>query len=68
MIKQKGSFTIEAIIWIPLFLSLMLCTIKEGLSFYEESVDCESMKELETWDGVSKFYEIWNWKELGEDE
>ena len=67
MRKQKGSFTIEAIIWIPLILCMMLCTIKEGLSFYEESIYCESTKELEAWDGVSRFYEMWILKELGDE-
>lgn len=66
MRKLKGSFTIEAIIWIPLMLCLMLYTIEEALSFYEESRRCEDIQELESWDGVSRFYEIWIWKELEE--
>ena len=65
---QKGSFTIEAVIWIPLMLCLMLSTIKQGIVFYEESINCEKMQDLQAWDGVSRFYEIWNLKETGEDE
>ncbi len=64
MKEQKGSFTIEAIIWIPLILSLMLCTIKEGISFYEKSITDEKVQEFQAWDGVSRFYEIWLWKEM----
>lgn len=66
MRKQKGSFTIEAIIWIPLMLCLMLYAIEEGISFYTESITSENVQELESWDGVSRFYEIWVWKELDE--
>ena len=65
MRKQKGSFTIEAIILIPCMICLMLCTVKEGISFYEKSVKREKVKDLEEWDGVSKFYEFWMWKEMG---
>ena len=64
MKAQKGSFTIEAIIWIPLMLSLMICTIKEGISFYERSVSDEKILEIQAWDSVSRFYEIWIWKDL----
>ena len=51
MRKQKGSFTIEAIIWIPLMLCLMLYAIEEGISFYTESITSENVQELESWTG-----------------
>lgn len=66
MRTQKGSFTIEAIIWIPLMLCLMLYAMETGISFYKESIRSENVQELESWDGVSRFYEIWAWKELEE--
>mgnify|MGYP003304376426 CR=1 FL=1 len=68
MKKQKGSFTIEAIIWVPIMLCLMLSSIKQGILFYEESIKSEGLQDLQTWDVVSKFYETWNLKELGEEE
>lgn len=64
---QKGSFTIEAVIWIPLVLCMMLSVLREGIQFYEESVEREFSEEVETWDGVSRFYELWMIKELGEE-
>lgn len=66
MNKQKGSFTIEAVIWIPLVLCLMIGILQEGISFYEECVKKELSQEVRDWDGVSKFYELWAIKEIGE--
>ena len=67
MRKQKGSFTIEAILWVPLLICLLTGVIKEGILFYEKSVNSEKSKELLEWDVVSKFYEVWMLKEMGED-
>lgn len=64
---QKGSFTIEAVIWIPLVLCIMISVLKEGIQFYRESEEREFLEEIKTWDGVSRFYEIWMIKELGEE-
>lgn len=63
---EKGSFTIEAVIWIPLILCIMIGILKEGISFYEECVKEESSEEVGEWDGVSKFYQLWTIKEIGE--
>ena len=68
MKKQKGSFTIEAIIWIPLILCLMICTIKEGIIFYQKSITEEHLEEINRWSGVSRFYEMSIWKEIEKDE
>lgn len=64
---QKGSFTIEAVIWIPLVLCMMLSVLQEGIQFYRESEQREFLEEVTTWDGVSRFYELWMIKELGEE-
>ena len=64
---QKGSFTIEAVIWIPLVLCMMLSVLQEGIQFYRESEEREFSEEVKTWDGVSRFYELWMIKELGEE-
>ena len=66
MKMQKGSFTIEAIIWIPLILCIMVGVLKEGISFYEECVKAEISEDVKEWDAVSKFYELWIIKEVGE--
>ena len=66
MRTQKGSFTIEATIWISLISCFMIQTLEVGLSFYEKSTAFENVEELEDWDVIARFYEIWAWKELGE--
>ncbi len=66
MRTQKGSFTIEATIWISLIICFMIQTLEMGLSFYKKSATYEKVEELEDWDVMPRFYEIWTWKELGE--
>ena len=66
MKMQKGSFTIEAIIWIPLILCIMVGVLQEGISFYEECVKAEISEDVKEWDAVSKFYQLWIIKEVGE--
>lgn len=66
MRTQKGSFTIEAIIWISCMLFLMLGILQEGIGFYRESAEKNFSEDIENWDGVSRFYEVWMLKELGE--
>lgn len=63
---QKGSFTIEALIWIPLILCIMIGILHEGISFYEECVQEEISQDIREWDAVSKFYQVWTMKEIGE--
>ena len=63
---RKGSFTIEAVIWVPVLAGLMLAVLQEGITFYEKCVHRECYEELRSWDGVSRFYELWALKELEE--
>jgi hypothetical protein len=63
---QKGSFTIEALIWIPLILCITIGILSEGIAFYEECVKEEISEDVKEWDGVSKFYQVWTMKEVGE--
>lgn len=67
MKMEKGSFTIEAVIWIPLILCMIISILQEGIQFYKESVEQELSEEVSNWDGVSRFYDIWGMKELGEE-
>lgn len=64
---QKGSFTVEAVIWIPLILCIMLGILQEGIQFYKESAEKEISEDIKEWDGVSAFYEFWKIKELGKE-
>lgn len=66
MKRFKGSFTIEAVILVPLILFMMIGILKEGIQFYEECVEREIAQDVREWDGVSRFYEIWMLKEVGE--
>lgn len=67
MRMQKGSFTVEAVIWIPLMLFMMMSVLQQGIQLYKESVQKEISKEVSDWDGVARFYEAWILKELGEE-
>ncbi len=64
---HRGSFTIEAAIWIPFILGLMFSVLHQGIFFYKESVHREISDENKTWDAVSTFYEIQILKEIGEE-
>lgn len=66
MKMQKASFTIEAVIWIPLILCMMVGVLKEGINFYKVCVESEVSEEVENWDAVARFYDIWAIKELEE--
>ena len=63
---QKGSFTIEAVLWIPLLLCMMLSVVQEGIQFYKESEQKEILEHIQEWEAVPVFYEFWKIKELGE--
>lgn len=67
MKMQKGSFTIEAVIWIPLMLYMMLAVLQEGIQFYKESAEKEISKDVSEWNGVARFYDVWILKEFGEE-
>lgn len=67
MKMYKGSFTIEAVIWIPLILCMMIGVLQEGIVFYKVCEERETLEEVRNWDGVSKFYDMWKLKELEEE-
>ena len=66
MRMQKGSFTIEAVIWIPLMLFVMVGVLQEGIHFYKVCAEQESSEKIQNWDSVSGFYNSWGVKELEE--
>lgn len=66
MTRQKGSFTIEAVILIPFVLFMMIGVLQQGIDFYESCAENEISQEVEEWDSVSRFYELWMLKEIRE--
>lgn len=62
----KGSFTVEATIIIPIILFLMISVLKQGITFYKETIERESPDYITNWDAVSTFYDVWVLKEIGE--
>lgn len=54
--RYKGSYTIEAAIYIPMILFLMFQTLEIAIDYWQESKErevCESLQEL---DSVKEFY------------
>ena len=63
---QKGSFTIEASIYVPMILWLLLLTMQSAISFYQQSVEREVYVGLEDMQVISEFYTYQIIKEIGE--
>lgn len=65
--KFKGSYTIEAAIYIPFILFLMFQSLKISIDYWQlsrERVMCESLQELDT---VKEFYIYQILEEVGEE-
>ena len=67
MKMQRGSFTIEAVILIPLILCLMIGILQEGIYFYQKSIKEVMLEIVKEWNVVDRFYELWVLKELEEE-
>ena len=66
--KQKASFTIEATIWVSLILCMVVGVLQKGIDYYDRHAKRTVLAELEEWNSVSRFYEVWMLKEFGEEE
>lgn len=65
--KLKGSYTIEAAIYIPLILFIMSQTLQIAINYWQESrerVVCEELQEL---DIVKEFYNYQVLDEIGKE-
>ena len=62
----KGSFTVEAVIIIPMILFMIIGVLEQGIAFYKECAEREVAETVTDWDAVSVFYDVWVLKELGE--
>lgn len=65
--SQKGSYTIEAAVYVPMIMFLILVTIRGGISFYRESKNREVYEGLITMDAVSEFYTYQMIQDMGEE-
>ena len=52
----KGSYTIEAAVYIPLILLLLCFSLKTGIGFLQESRNREGNRKLMEIDSVKEFY------------
>lgn len=56
MLSQKGSYTIEAAVWVPLFLMMIAMALKTGIMLYTEVATTGYHEKLQNMDIVQEFY------------
>lgn len=61
---KKGSYTLEAAIWIPFLMFIYWGSIQGGLSLYQEISKQELSRNLEAFWAVDTFYLENGWKEI----
>ena len=54
--KQKGSYTIEAAVWVPLMIMVLVLALKIGMSLYQEIGNQDIQQKLQRLDVVQEFY------------
>lgn len=64
---QRGSFTVEAAIWVPIMVFMVMGTVQIGITFFQESVKRESYSDLVLLDIVQEFYNYQIIGEIGEE-
>lgn len=64
---QSGSYTIEAAVYVPMMIFLILITLRSGISFYEESKNQKIYEGIQKMDTISEFYRYQMIKETGEE-
>lgn len=64
---QRGSFTVEAVIWIPIMVFLIIGTMQLGIRFFQDSLNRESYQRLQEPDIVQEFYNYQILGEIGEE-
>lgn len=65
--KLKGSYTIEAAIYIPIILFIMCQTLQIAIDFWQESREREVNKMLQELDIVREFYSYQVLDEIGKE-
>jgi len=64
---ERGSYTIEASIYVPMMLLMILVVLQGGIRFYQESRNHSIYEELEEMNTVQEFYIYQMIGEIGED-
>ncbi|MGN1155630.1 MAG: TadE/TadG family type IV pilus assembly protein [Agathobacter sp.] len=67
MRMHRGSFTVEASIYIPLFLFLIMNVLSLGIVFFQESRTREENTAIQELDIVQEFYNYQILGEIGEE-
>lgn len=67
MRMHRGSFTVEATIYIPLFLFLIMNVLSLGIVFFQESRTREENTAIQELDIVQEFYNYQILGEIGEE-
>lgn len=67
MKSHRGSFTVEAVIWISLLVAMYISVLQQGIYFYKESRYKEISQANREWDVVLRFYEVQIIKEIEEE-
>ena len=65
--KLKGSYTVEAAIYIPIILFLLFQSIEIGIEFWKNSREREVCGLLQEFDGVEEFYGYQILDEIGKE-
>lgn len=65
--RLKASYTIEAAIYIPIIMFLMLQTLQLAIDFWQQSRDREVSEVLKELDVVKEFYSYQVLEELGKE-
>ena len=64
---HRGSFTIEASIYVPVMLMLFMTVLSSGICFFEESKEREENRAITELDIVQEFYVYKMLGEIGEE-
>ncbi len=64
---HKAGFTVEAAIWIPIMVFLVMGTMKLGIDFFQTSKSRQIYDGLTELDIVQEFYEYQILGEIGEE-
>ena len=67
MRMHRGSFTVEASIYIPMFLFLIMNVLSLGIRFFQESRTREENSAIRELDIVQEFYNYQILGEIGEE-
>lgn len=65
--KYKGSYTIEAAIYIPIVLFVLFQSLEIAIDFWQQSRDREIYQKLQDLDVVEEFYGYQILEELGKE-